>query len=131
MKHKDDSFDVTLHRLGRLRAPSMAQLDASRERIRERLARALPSLVTDARYATRTRPSYAWRLGFAAAAVATGVMLAVTTPWNTQALATITDGSVYVGAEQQLLQSGRAIDAGQIVRSNGGQGSVVELADGS
>jgi uncharacterized protein (TIGR03435 family) len=132
MKRQDDDFDATLRRhAGQFRAPSPAQLDASRERIRERLARALPSLVTEAPQMTRTRSSYAWRLGFAAVGVASIIALAGTTPWRAAALATIADGSLYVGTERQLLQRGRAIDAGQLVRSNGGQGGVIELADDS
>jgi uncharacterized protein (TIGR03435 family) len=135
MKRDDETLEKELHRhLGLFGAPAASQLDVSRERVLQRLsARGQILLNTPAE---ARAPRHAWRAGLSMAAAAALIVLASTVRWpGAESMGSVeaADGSLYSlsGSTREALRQGDSIDANETVRSNGGAGAMLALADGS
>jgi uncharacterized protein (TIGR03435 family) len=137
---RDNTLEKTLFRhLGLFGTPSPSQLDASRGRIRERLwAHAQSSLVeaaTDVRSAWAVRQMWRAGVSMAAAFILLIVLVSTVRRPGADSLGSVdaADGSLQLIADSapQMLRQGDSIDAGKVLRSNGGAGAVLALGDGS
>ena len=136
---RDRTLEKTLYRhLGLFGMPSASQLDASRGRIRERLAHVETSPGEAAADVRPARPvHHMWRAGVSmAAACILLIVLVSTSRWpGADSLGSVAaaDGSLYSlsGNTRRVLRQGDSIDASKVVHSNGGAGAMLALADGS
>src|SRR5262245_23234422 len=135
MNHRKEDLDKIVDKhLGLFGSPPPQDVAGSRERILDRLR---------SRAANGTRPAvvhstnWKWRLSAAAAAAAaTLVLFAVLTQWhaNRNAVYAVVDdagGGIYRVEGGEALRSGERIEANETIRTNGGVGAVLKLADGS
>jgi uncharacterized protein (TIGR03435 family) len=139
MKRDDDAPEKELHRhLGLFGAPSASQLDLSRGRIREWLGTRVetPAATGAADVRASRTVHHTWRVGLSMAAAAILIVLVSTVRWpgaESMGRVEAADGSLHslAGDTRQVLSRGDSIDAGDVVRSNGGAGAMLALADGS
>jgi uncharacterized protein (TIGR03435 family) len=132
-RRKEDIDKIVDAHLGLFDSPSSQDVAGSRERTFERLRE---RAAQGTRTAVVQSTGWKWRLSAVAAAAAAIVVIAVLTQWqaNRNAAYAVVDaagGGLYRVEGGDALRPGERIEANEAVRTNGGVGTVLKLADGS
>jgi uncharacterized protein (TIGR03435 family) len=138
MRRSEHRIDELLDRgFTRFGEPSQEQMASDLARLRERLDPVVTRPLTKSSTDPRHHPARRWLMTSAAAAglvvVAAALVWDVTSKSPARTVVESVDGPLYrvVEGEVRAIRAGSSLDIGSTVRTNGGAGAMLTLADGS